>query len=238
MYRLEDYHRPTSAAEAMDLLMAPNRMVLAGGTTVRHDAGADPVELVDLQAIGLDRIVEDGDVIRIDAMVTLHDLVENQLIPDLIRTAARAELPSTLRTRATVGGTIGAVWSDSLLLTALLVHDASVLFVGGRLAPLQSVLSTGLVVGDLILAVEIQERGKTSLAQTGRTPGDEPIVAVAGRMTDDGIRLALCGIARTPQIVDAGDLEGIDPPGDFRGSAEYRRHLAKVLSARVIEELS
>ena len=30
----------------------------------------------------------------------------------------------------------------------------------------------------------------------------------------------------------------LDPPGDFRGSAEYRRALAAVLAKRALEEIS
>jgi len=32
--------------------------------------------------------------------------------------------------------------------------------------------------------------------------------------------------------------EGTDPPGDTNGSAEYRRHLVKVLVGRAVEEAS
>ena len=66
----------------------------------------------------------------------------------------------------------------------------------------------------------------------------DPIVAAAARATNDGTRVALCGIARTPELVDVDNLDRLEPPGDFRGSSEYRRHLAIVLSTRVIEELS
>lgn len=246
MYRIEAYHRPTSVTDAVSLLAVPDRLVLAGGTTVRHDGGARPTEVVDLQALGLDRVVlasdpasdPDRDVVRIGAMVTLQHLVDSEMVPDLIRAAARAELPSTLRTLATIGGAIGAAWPDSLLLTALLVHDTAVHFADGRSEPLAGVLATGLRAGELIVAVEAQTSGKTAVAQTGRTPSDDPIVAAAARTTVDGIRLALCGIAQTPELVAVGDVERLEPPGDFRGSSAYRRHLATVLSARVIEELS
>ena len=238
MYRLEAYHRPTSVAEALDLLASSHRLLLAGGTTIRHDGGAERTEIVDLQALGLDRITVDDGVVSVDAMVTLQDLVDTEAVPDLISSAARAELPSTLRTLATVGGTIAAAWPDSLLLTALLVHDTSVRFADGRSETLPSVLSNGVGAGELIVAIEAHTSGTSAIAQTGRTPSDDPIVAAAARTTGDRIRLALCGIARTPELVDVGDLDRLEPPGDFRGSTEYRRHLAKVLSGRVIEELS
>ncbi len=47
MYRIDAYHRPTSVAEAVDLLAVPTRLALAGGTTIRHDGGATPTEVED-----------------------------------------------------------------------------------------------------------------------------------------------------------------------------------------------
>jgi CO/xanthine dehydrogenase FAD-binding subunit len=46
-------------------------------------------------------------------------------------------------------------------------------------------------------------------------------------------------VARTPLLVAptreaANDL---DPPGDYRGSAEYRRAVAAVLAKRALEEI-
>ena len=74
---------------------------------------------------------------------------------------------------------------------------------------------------------------------TARTPADTPIVAALGRRTDEGaLRLALTGVAATPVLVDADHLDALDPPGDFRGTPAYRRHLAAVLTARVAEELA
>ena len=100
MYRIDAYHRPTSVDEAVVLLAAPTRVALAGGTTIRHDGGAAPTEVVDLQALGLDRVEAGPDVVRIGAMVRLHDLAEHDAVPDLISHAARSEMPSTLRTLA------------------------------------------------------------------------------------------------------------------------------------------
>jgi CO/xanthine dehydrogenase FAD-binding subunit len=118
------------------------------------------------------------------------------------------------------------------------VHDGSVRFADGRTVALSSVLGDGLAAGELIVAVEVQPTGPTAVAATGRTPADDPIVAAVARSTDDGIRLALCGVGATLELVDPDDLDRLEPPGDFRGSSAYRHHLARVLSARVIEELS
>jgi CO/xanthine dehydrogenase FAD-binding subunit len=238
MHQLVGYHRPTAVAEAVRLLAEPNRIVLAGGTTLRHDGGAEPVEVVDLQALGLDSIEADGPLVHVGATVTLQALVDNDAVPDLVRRTARAELPSTLRSLATVGGTIGSAESDSLLLAALLVHDATVHFADEGSALLGNVLDARLGATDLIVGVTVQAVGATAIAVTARTPADRPIVAAVGRADDRSVRLALCGIAVTPRLVDPAEVDALEPPGDFRGSPEYRRHLARALSARVLEELT
>ncbi len=237
MHQLVGYHRPESITQAIRLLGAPGRMALAGGTAIRHDGGGDPIELVDLQSLGLGRIEASGAGIELGATVSLQALVDSPAVPDLIRHTARAEQPSTLRTLATVGGTIGAADSDSLLLTALLVHDASVRFADGRSSPLDAVLDDGLTSSDLIVAITVASGGETASAQTGRTPADRPIVAALARRAGGATRLALCGVAPAPCLVDPAALDQLEPPGDFRGSADYRRHLAQVLANRVLQEL-
>ncbi len=238
MHQLVGYHRPTSIAEATGLLNGPNRMALAGGTTFVHHGGGHPVEVVDLQALGLGNISANGSRIQIGATATLQTLVDSDLVPDLVRDAAKADQPSTLRTLATVGGSVGAAESESLLVAALLVHDAIVNFADDRSEPLQEFLANGLSHGDLILSITVATGGATAMAATARTPHDVPIVAVVGRRSDNSTRLAICGVAATPQLVEDGSLGQLEPPGDFRGSAEYRKRLAEVLIARVLEELS
>jgi CO/xanthine dehydrogenase FAD-binding subunit len=256
-HRLVSYHRPTALGDAVALLAEPDRLIYAGGTTIHHSTTGEAIEVVDLQALDLDRIESaeaDDRTVRLGATATLQAISEHDGIPDAIRDAARAELPSTLRTLATVGGTIGAAEADSRLLASLLVHDAEVSFADGHVASLDGVLaarssgSTDLTASDqippgltnpgLIVAVEIGTDGATATAATGRTPADTPIVAATARRADGGLRLALCGVADVPILVVPDDVTALDPPSDFRGSSTYRRELAKVLAARVVEELS
>lgn len=241
MARVVGYHRPTSLDQALSLLDAPGppRVLLAGGTLVNAEGGTDPFEVVDLQAVGLSGIAETGDGLRIGATTTLQELTDEPLIPQVLADLAQRELPSTLRSLATVGGTIATGDPDSELLAGLLVHEAVVTITGesGEAAyVLAEVLGMGSIPG-IITAVSIETGGTTAAARTGRTPGDRPIVAAVARRTRDRpLLLALCGVAATPIIVD--ELTTLDPPDDFRGSAAYRRHLARVLSARVTAEVS
>ena len=80
-----NYERADSYEEAARLLN-DDGAVMAGGTDIlggiKHDIFAEvPKTLVSIKGIpGNDKIELDGDTIRIGAMATLADLVENEMI--------------------------------------------------------------------------------------------------------------------------------------------------------------
>lgn len=228
--------------EALALLERPGAVALGGGTTVNVMNAGEPIEVVDLQALRLSAIEPlEGKALLLGATATLQDVAEAAEVPAVIREAARRELPSTLRSLATIAGCVVAAEPESELLAALLVHDATVLVLG-RGGPaalhLPALLADGsLLGGRLITAVRIDARGTGCSARTARTAADRPIVAAVGRRTATGERrLALSGVADTPVLVES--LETLNPRGDFRGSSEYRLSLARTLSARVLQALS
>lgn len=232
------YHRPPTLDDALALLSEPNRVVLAGGTTVNADREPSAIEVVDLQALGLGGIDGADGRVRLGATTTLAELTESEHVPDLIRRLARAEAPSTLRTLATVGGTVAGADPDSVLLAAFLVHDARVELAGADSAGLAEILTGGVPSGAIITAVSLDTHGRGAHAGTGRTPADVPIVAAVARLTDSGPVVALTGVGSVPMLVDGSDpTAGLDPPGDFRGSSGYRSELARILTGRVIEVL-
>lgn len=233
------YHRPTTIGEALALLAEPNRVPLAGGTTINADRSVSDLEVVDLQALGLDVIEVLDDRLRIGATATFDAVAAHVAVPAALRRIARAEEPSTLRTLATVGGTIAGRSSESVFLAGLLVHDAVVEFAGGAQHPLHLVLTHGVAKGGIITAVTIATDGETADAGTGRTPADTPIVAAVARSTGLGTTVALTGVAPTPIVVDASNpTAGLNPVGDFRGTPAYRLELARILTARAIGALA
>lgn len=240
MARVIAYHRPGSVAEALDLLDAPADhpvVLLGGGTVVNAGPGREPIEVVDLQAAGLGGITSRDDEIVVGATVTLQELADDERVPLVLRRLAVAELPSTLRTLATVGGLVAAAEPESQLLAGLVAFDAVASISaksGERTGRVEQVVAGG--PGGVITSVAIPLAGRASVARTGRTPGDVPIVSAVGHRASDGtLRIAMTGVAATPVVVD--DLEALDPPGDFRGSSQYRRSVAAVLAARVERDL-
>ena len=238
------YHRPASLPEALELLGSPERVALAGGTTLNADREPSGLEAVDLQALGLDGITAHSEGrVRLGATATLDAVRRSHLVPASLRELARAEQPSTLRTLATVGGLVAKASAESLLLAALLAHESRVGLAGPGAAGssesgLGELLAAGLRPGSLITAVTVDPSGRTATARTGRTPADVPIVGAYGRRTDGFVAMALTGVADHPVLVDVHDpTAGLDPAGDFKGSHEYRLHLAATLTARVMQEL-
>jgi carbon-monoxide dehydrogenase medium subunit len=115
----------------------------------------------------------------------------------------------------------------------------------------------GLIVGVTALA----EVAGTGVATVARTPRDRPIVAAVVRLARQGgvcteARIALGGVAGRPlrardaeallsgqpfddrraEVVAARAAADLQPPADFRGTAEYRREMAAVLTRRALQE--
>ncbi len=246
MPHVRDYHRPASIESALALLNRdiPTK-VLAGGTVLNADPEAEPIDLVDIQALGLQGITVDGSRMRIGAGVTLQDFVDDERVPDTLRVLARREMPSTLRSLATVGGTAAAAHPTSELLAGLLVHHAEVRLTLGSGTSVDVDLAElvgNFPVGSLITSIAIDTSGTTVAHRTGRTPADDPIVSVVGRRTTSNsvviLEFAMTGVAPQPICVEASEVDLLTPPEDFRGSASYRRELARVLLDRVSTELS
>ncbi|MGI9622883.1 MAG: FAD binding domain-containing protein [Acidimicrobiales bacterium] len=236
------YHRPGTLEEASTLLAGLNRRALGGGTVAVPEARVltdDGVELVDLQALGLDSIDVSAEAARLGAMVRVGAIAADDRMPELCRDLARRELPSALRNQATVGGTVALADPDSVLLAGLLVCEASVELHGKPPVSLGNLLMSGIGDG-LITHVQIQTGGVGLTAATGRTPADVPIVSATARRALNGdVSLALTGVASTPVLADPDDpTSGLEPTADFRGSSDYRLHLVEVLVGRVLDGLA
>lgn len=235
------YHRPSSLEEARTLLEVSTRRAIGGGTAVVPAAlipGDEGVEVVDLQGLDLGRIEPlVGDKLRLGAMVRLQELVDDERVPTLLRDLAKRETSSALRNQATVGGTVALGAAESVLVAGLLVHGAVLEFHGTEDQPLAGSLAD--CVGQrLVTAVVVETAGEGTMYATGRTPADVPIVAAVGRLAGETLSLALTGVGSYPVSVDPTEpVRSIEPLADFRGSAEYRTHLAEVLSGRVRADL-
>ncbi len=243
------YWRPVTLDAALALAHRDGAVPIGGGTKVNAASSAGPVEIIDLQALGLDRIEPTAAGVSIGATATLQQVADEMLVPAAVRDAARREAPSTLRAAATIGGCVAGGHWDSEFLATLLACDAMVTLAqsdGFQELDLDSLLANHRSLrGTIISRVRIAGDGIIAAARTGRTLADRPIVCAVARRTADGVRVALSGVAarpvlsRTVVIRSGADAaawaERLDPPADFRGSSPYRRALAVTLAWRTVE---
>jgi CO/xanthine dehydrogenase FAD-binding subunit len=244
MTKVSAYWRPATVQDALALLRRRDAVLIGGGTKVNAAPDGEPVQIVDLQALGLGRIERRPGGLDIGAGATLARIATDAAVPAVVREAARREEPSTLRAVATLGGCVAAGHWESELLAALLAYAATVTLAGpdgDRLVSLDVLLADrGQLAGRIITSVAIVAGGAAQAARTGRTQADRPIVAAVARRAG-GTWLALAGVSATPVLTRTGGadladwLDRLEPPADFRGSAEYRRALAATLARRVLE---
>lgn len=255
--RPQEYYRPTDLAEAIKLLALPDAAPLGGGTRLlAGDVSAKII--VDLQALGLSGIDLLDNQLRIGATTTLATLYDAGEISggacELLRQAIMAAGPNTFRNAATLGGVVGSREPSSELLALLLVLDAYLLLAGETVSemPLADYLAPDERPKGLITQIVIPwGEGKGGIARVGRTPADDPIVAVAAwQPTGQSTRLAAVGISARPvrlpnapsplteakiTAAAAEAQESVTHPGDFLGSTEYRRAMAGVLTRRALQ---
>jgi CO/xanthine dehydrogenase FAD-binding subunit len=243
MSPIRAYHRPDTVAAAIELLHRDGIVTaLIGGGTEIVAQRPGPDEVIDLQAAGLDEIAWEPPTLRFGATAMLRDLVDHESTPPVLRDLARREAPNTIRNASTIGGCVASFDAESPLLAGLVACSAVVSIEdrdGTDRLPLADLLGNPTrLVGAVITAVEVDVAGTGAHAATGRTPADRPIVCVAGWRSDEGsVVLAGSGIGTVPLAFDAAEADRLDPPTDFRGSAEYRRHIAGELAGRVLRAL-
>jgi CO/xanthine dehydrogenase FAD-binding subunit len=221
----------------------PDARVRVEGAALNLAAYKGSSTVIDLQSLGLDGIEMSDDVLRIGSMTTLFDLSSSPLVPPMISDLARREEPSTIRTVATIGGVIAVNDSESELAAGLIAFNASVAVVdaeGTQVHRLDAILKDPELIEDSILTeVSIGVAGAAAAHRTGRTPMDRPIVMVVGHKSPDGhIRLGVTGVDSHVVVLSPGQTGALTPPADFRGTSEYRKTLAKVLTKRVLADLA
>lgn len=257
---ITEYHRPHSMEEALKLLLRPNTLPLGGGTVLTQ-ASDQSFAVVDLQALGLDKIHKVGNTLEIGAAVTLSLLLESPHILPALASTLRLETPLNLRNTGTVAGMLVTCDGRSPFATALLALDAKLLIAPddeqlmlGNFLPLR-VGADGVhpgehyssLPGKLITKIEIPLNVKLAFETVARSPADRPIICAALAQWPSGrTRLALGGWGKFPTLaMDGNEPGGIEEAarnafaesGDEWASAEYRSDVAAVLAKRCLESI-
>ena len=249
MFTAQEYKRPQSLQEAWELNQKKSARILAGGCWLR--LGRQRIgTLVDLCGLGLEGISLEGDRIAVGAMTTLRQLETSPLLReaygDYFREMVKGIVGVQFRNCATVGGSLASRFGFSDLLTGFLAADCRVtLFKAGEL-PLEEYAALA-PDRDLLVKVTVPAGGVRAVYQSVRnTRTDLPVLTCAAsrREGEEGLRMAV-GARPGKAVLLRGvtrdncpaRLEELSFGSNMRAGADYRRHLAGVLSRRALAQL-
>jgi len=177
---IRNYHLATSLDDAQITLEADlKNVVFGGGTWLRQ--GKHVVEtIVDLGALGLDRIEVFADNIRIGAMTTLRTIEKDEAIKGLasgmLAEAVARIMGINFRNLATIGGSVMGKYAFSDVLTPLLALEATLIFHNRPDVSLKDFLQEGVSIP--------KKAGKGFFKKVSQTAVDFSILNVAIARSD------------------------------------------------------
>ena len=255
MMTIREYKRAESLEEAWQLNQKrPNRVL--GGMIWLKMENINVGTAIDLSGLGLDTIEETDDGFSIEAMVTLRQL---ELHPGLaaytdgaVRESVRHIVGVQLRNLATVGGSIYSRFGFSDVLTMFLALNASVELYKGGVVPLAEYAQRPYDRDILVRVLVPKENARFVYQSVRNSQTDFPVLTcAAAKLADGSIRTAIGArpgkavlYTAAPEAGEAAEefaarfaaevKADIKTESNLRGGAEYRRHLAGVLTKRAV----
>ncbi len=238
--------------------------VLAGGHSLiplMRLRLAQPSVLVDIN--GLERelsyVRRDNGTVRVGALTRHYQIAQSDEIKrslPLLAEIADEVGDAQVRSMGTIGGVLAHADPAGDYGTLSLMLDATIT-TNKRSIPARQfflgVFTTPLASDELVTEVSFPvATGPHRYEKFRRRLSDWAIVGVgAQKMEDGGWRIGVTNAAPTPVRASAVEQalaqgaspadaakqanQGLDPASDLRGSAEYKRHLATVLTQRAVE---
>jgi aerobic carbon-monoxide dehydrogenase medium subunit len=227
---------------------------------------ARPELLVDIGRLSeLGYVHEDGDRIAIGALTRHHDVANDELLRDanplVAHTAAGIGDPQ-VRHRGTLGGSVAHADPAGDLAAVLVALEAEFAARGPdgerTIAAgdfFRGYLESALGPQEVLTEVRVPKLGGAGWAylKFHRRSQDWAMVGVAAVRSNGSARVALTNMGATPirargveealasgsgpEAAAARTDEGTNPPSDTSASAEYRRHVARVLTRRALEQV-
>jgi len=265
MYAFE-YHRPDSLASARALFaQAEDPMYLSGGMTLipsMKQRLAAPSDLIDLSGLAELQGVElrNGDnKIRVGASTCHNDVANNALVLErlpVLSQVAGAIGDNQVRNRGTLGGSIAnsdpaADWPAALVGLQATIHTQDREIVAEDF--FRDLFETALATEDIVVAVDFAIPRRATYQKFRHPASGYAVVGVLVAEHDNGIRVGVTGAGPcafracaledalnesfTQEALDAVDVPDVGFNSDVHASAEYRSHLAKVLSKRAVVQL-
>ena len=257
MMTIREYKKAESLEEAWQLNQKKPNRVLGGMIWLKME-NINVGTAIDLSGLGLDTIEETEEAFSIGAMVTLRQLETHPGLEaythGAVREALRHIVGVQLRNLATVGGSIYSRFGFSDVLTAFLAMDCSVELYKGGIVSLAEYAQRPYDRDILVRLIVKKEKAEFYYQSVRNSQTDIPVLTcAAARLEDGSFRIAVgarplkavrfdfparkAPAAELAQATADEVTQQIVTGSNMRGSAEYRRHLAGVLTKRAVMEL-
>jgi carbon-monoxide dehydrogenase medium subunit len=260
-----EYARATSVDEASKLLkkFGEDAKVLAGGHSLiplMRLRLAQPAALVDINGIKeLDFIKADGSKLRIGALTRHVTIQQSPVVKEklpLLAFVAGEIGDNQVRNMGTMGGVIAHADSAGDYPTIALMLDAEIVTNQRTIAAkdfFQDIFTTPLGPDEIVTEVVFPvATGPHKYIKFRRRLFDWAIVGAAAQKMNGDWRIGLTNVGATPVRAKAVEealkkgakpeeaaehaSDGLEPSGDLRASPEYKKHLARVLTKRAIQQ--
>jgi aerobic carbon-monoxide dehydrogenase medium subunit len=264
LLREVEYARPTTVEDAVRLLGEHDgARALAGGQTlinVMKARAASPDVLIDLNALSDLKGIELGadGTLELGAMATYADVMESaeaRARPILGEVCAQIA-DVQVRNRGTIGGNVCSNDPTNHLPPLLVAIGASMTILGAggeRTVPAEDfflgVYMTAAGPGELLTKISVPPGKSDGFASVTIGAEGTCIVNAAASLDGGSPKVAIGCVDAVPVLVrpvsaDAGAVReavagaGLQPPSDVHASADYRRHLAEVVTVRAVAQAS
>lgn len=259
MLTIREYKQAATLEEAWQLNQKRPNRVLGGMLWMRLSKG-NVQTAIDLSALGLDTIEETETEFCIGAMVSLRQLELHEGFTAYSEGANKEALRHIVgvqfRNLATVGGSVFGRFGFSDVLTLLLVMDSYVELYKGGIVPLADFVNMPYDRDILVRVIVKKTAAHYSYKSVRISKTDFPVLTCAAALTQKGVQAAVgARPAKAALVKDAEQLATLPMTAEKaqafaeyaagllptetnpRGSAAYRTHLIKVLTARCLTEL-
>lgn len=264
MLKIKEYVKAESLEQAYELNQKRTNCILGGMLWLKM-SDRNVQKAIDLSGLGLDQIEETEEEFRIGCMTTLRELEcheeLNAWCDGAVKDAVHDIVGVQFRNLATIGGSIFGRCGFSDVLTVFLALDSYVELFKGGIVPLQEfaqmkrdndILVRVIVKKDKRDVVYLSHRNSKTdfpvLTCAASVSGEDGWVSVGAR-PQKAVRLTMSekineklqkGICTEEEMKAEAEriTSMIKTDSNMRGSKEYRKHLAEVLTRRALEMLN
>ena len=263
MIKIKNYKKVENLEEAWELNQKRTNRIIGGMLWVKM-SNANVQTAIDLSGLGLDQIEETEEAFRIGCMVTLRQMELHEGLAryteGAVKEAFRHIVGVQFRNLATVGGSLFGRFGFSDVLTLLLALDCDVELYKGGILSIQEFAKLKRD-NDILVRIIIKKTPVHVCYQSVRnTVTDFPTLNLTAAILADRVRISIGARPGKAMLFEdeAGLLKGLTdgsvteevmhtfakeikeklPTGsNMRGTAEYRSHLAEVMTVRALRIL-